>query len=575
MGTILIVDDTPFWRDITADLLRMKGYTAITAADGTLAMVALSRQPVDMIILDIEMPLLQGLTFLEKIRREEIWKNLPVVMLTGDMQKEHIILAKKLGVVDYMLKARFSPQELMARVEKCLDRPKMRATVPAAAPAPAPTAPAIHTGAAIPRLMDREHAMARADKALAGRTMSGIVSQVISAANSPRTDLADLGNLIGRDSVLTARVLKAANTNTNATSRGTINTLTDAVRILGSENVRNIAASVGVFDAMPAAEKDGFHPIRAWQHSIATAMLCAKLAPRADSTTAYLVGLCHDLGEILFRSHFGSEYKQVMEVQKASGKPLLDVQRQMLGMTHGELAERILLHLGLPPAICTPITLFHDAVRTHASLTDPIARVLQMAEDYAIGMQLSASEQDLIRPFAKVDCRTTTGVMDPPRPDDAQLRGDIFSMTAVYAQLSFKQMQKLVEPVYPRSTSRVFVAREGSISSFDPITAALESLAETVVGAHIPPAEDLAKFNGLVVLTRTSAVAGFTAFDIKEAAGDRIPVLWLAGVLDKAASTAGDTHSALLWPIALCDLASFVRGLPAAKPADATPTLAA
>jgi CheY-like chemotaxis protein len=550
MSTILVVDDTEFWRNITSEVLRAKGYTVTLAANGVEALTMLRHHIVDLIILDVDLPQIQGFTCLQQIRHDERLKNVPVIMLTGDMQKDHILLAKKLGVVDYLLKAKFSPVELLDRVRKCL----------ASREAKADAKPA-EVDCQIPRLLDRHASLARVEKAMAGRTMSGIIEQVIAAASSPLTGLSDLAAMIGHDSILTARVLQAANSVTNLTSHGHITTLPDAVRVIGCTAVRNIAASIGVFDAMPSAESDGFHPIRCWQHSIGVATICHMLAPAGSRELAYLVGLCHDLGEILFRSHFGYEYRQVLEVQKFCGKPLLEVQNKMLGITHGELAERILQSLGLPHSISHPIRLFHDSVRTQAHLSDPLAATLQLADAYATGMFLAASEHNTVRAFTKAECRNAIGVTDPPRPDDRKIRSEIIAMTVVYAKPSHRELEGLIDPICPHAMARVFVARDPSLSTFDPVSVALESLVDMTVGHALPSAKELAEYDGLIVLTRGSSVPGFTASDLAGAAGFGVPILWLTGALDTPAPSSADQPVPVRWPITLSQLAMFVQRL--------------
>ena len=71
------------------------------------------------------------------------------------------------------------------------------------------------------------------------------------------------------------------------------------------------------------------------------------------------MGLCHDLGEILFHTHFAKEYAQVLDAQSRGGRHPDDVERQMLGMTRGELVQTIVKCLGLPEQIKEPIGAFH------------------------------------------------------------------------------------------------------------------------------------------------------------------------------------------------------------------------
>jgi DNA-binding response OmpR family regulator/HD-like signal output (HDOD) protein len=397
MASILVVDDTPFWRDIAGEALRRSGFTVVTAGNGVEALAALRTHPVNLVILDVEMPQMQGLSFLQQLHQQAEWKNLPVIMLTGDMQKEHVILAKKLGAVEYLLKSRFSLPDLLSRVKHCLAAPAPAAKPPQIQAAPVqvqaeqPLKKTSSIATELPRLLTREQCITRAETALAGRNISMAAAQVISLATSPLTDVSELALRIGHDPVLSARVLQASTRASRATSRGVITTLPDAVKLLGCTTIRDIAASLGVFDAMPPASTDGFDPIRSWQHSLAVAKLCGQLAPAELSGTAYVVGLCHDLGEILFRTHFEDEYKRVLLAQTASGKPLHQVERTMLGLSHGQFSQTILRCMKIPDAIKLPIADYHDSILTGDHLREPLGRVLQLADLYATGMLMAPS----------------------------------------------------------------------------------------------------------------------------------------------------------------------------------------
>jgi hypothetical protein len=80
--------------------------------------------------------------------------------------------------------------------------------------------------------------------------------------------------------MLSARVLHVANSAAYASARPVVHTIPDAVRQVGMSTVRNVASSLGIFEAMPPSSADGFNPIRCWQHSLAVAMLCERLVPK-------------------------------------------------------------------------------------------------------------------------------------------------------------------------------------------------------------------------------------------------------------------------------------------------------
>jgi len=584
---VLVVDDVAMIRELLSASLGNAGYDFVCAAGGQQALATLDDRVPDLVLLDLNMPGIDGLGVLRAMRNRPDTKHTPVILLTASSDKEHIVAAARFGVRDYILKSKFSLSELLTRVGKYVPPPRpgfeidepasarkvSTALKPSVVPPPSVVAkkadapPAKQqsvalTGGEVPQLMDREECIKRAEIAMQARTLSGVVAQVIALAASPRGDMSDLTSLIARDSLLAARVLQAANSVSYASTRGVVATLAEAVRNIGCATVRDIAASMGVFDAMPPSGPDGFNPIRCWQHSFAVATLCNRLAPEDLGGSAYLVGLCHDLGEILFHSHFGEEYRKVLEVQEATGRRRDVLERMMLGMTHGELVQTILRCLGLPEEIRKPIASFHEAGFARAA-AHPMARLLQVADLYATGVLLASSEHSPLRPLSKPECRNAVGCEDPARPDGVPLRGEIYGLTAMLARLSPKDEAKLMEPPYGRRSIKVMLVRDPSLSAFDPLEAALESLAEVQVRHTLPTRADLVGIDAAVVAARSTSAAGFTASEIHASingGADRvIPVLWLAGRIDEGASTDSPNSPPISWPVPLSHLADFIR----------------
>lgn len=414
----------------------------------------------------------------------------------------------------------------------------------------------------VSQLLSREECIKRTEQAMQARTLSGVVAQVISLAASPRGNLAELASLVARDPLLSARILQAANSVSYTSTRGVVSTIPEAVRNIGCASVRDIAASLGVFDAMPPCSADGFNPIRCWQHSFAVATLCQRLSGDTDSGLAYLIGLCHDLGEILFQTHFGAEYRQVLEAQEATGRRRDELERKMLGMTHGEMVLTILRCMGLPETIRNPIEAFHNAGVAGRPANDASARILRVADLYANGLLLPSSVQAPLIPLTRPECRNATGEEHPARPDAVSLRSEIFALTAMLARLSSRDETSLMTAPYPHKSVRVWLARDPSLSSFDPIAAALESLADVTVAEQLPGAQKLAELRGLVVVSRSTTAPGFGALEITKAMAQHgaspLPLLWLTGRID-GPMPGGLTPT--LWPVPLSSIAEFVARL--------------
>lgn len=119
MAKILIVDDEPRIRDLIREHLQFAGYTCAEAGDGTEALSELSKGDIDLVILDIMMPFMDGMTCLREMRTRKIMT--PVIMLTARSEEYDKLAGLEGGADDYVVKP-FSPRELVARVKAVLAR---------------------------------------------------------------------------------------------------------------------------------------------------------------------------------------------------------------------------------------------------------------------------------------------------------------------------------------------------------------------------------------------------------------------------------------------------------------------
>lgn len=122
-SAILIVDDMPIFRDPIAASLRMGGYQTKSASNGAEALDLVRQETPALILLDMSMPVMDGLSFLRALRAEPAIASVPVILMTALSDRDRMLEAVKLGIEDYLLKSRFSLKELLARVNKCLPLP--------------------------------------------------------------------------------------------------------------------------------------------------------------------------------------------------------------------------------------------------------------------------------------------------------------------------------------------------------------------------------------------------------------------------------------------------------------------
>jgi two-component system response regulator BaeR len=132
---LFIVEDEPELAALVADYASAAGYRATVFGDGAQALDAIRRQPPALVVLDLMLPGLDGLSLCRELRRAASRvRDLPIVMVTARVEEIDRLLGLEAGADDYLCKP-FSPRELMARIKAILRR--------SASPAPASAAPAV------------------------------------------------------------------------------------------------------------------------------------------------------------------------------------------------------------------------------------------------------------------------------------------------------------------------------------------------------------------------------------------------------------------------------------------------
>jgi DNA-binding response OmpR family regulator len=105
--------------------LRLDGIETLTAANGQEALDVLAEHDVDLVVLDLMMPVMDGIETCRRIREDETTADLPVIMLTAKAQASDIQTGFSTGATDYVVKP-FSPRELLSRVRGSLARAGVR-----------------------------------------------------------------------------------------------------------------------------------------------------------------------------------------------------------------------------------------------------------------------------------------------------------------------------------------------------------------------------------------------------------------------------------------------------------------
>ena len=115
--TILVVDDSASVRTVVATALKGAGYNVIQASDGKDALSKMTGDKIHMIISDVNMPNMDGITFVKEVKKLPAYKFTPICMLTTESEAGKMAEGKAAGAKAWIIKP-FQPPKLLAAVEK-------------------------------------------------------------------------------------------------------------------------------------------------------------------------------------------------------------------------------------------------------------------------------------------------------------------------------------------------------------------------------------------------------------------------------------------------------------------------
>ncbi|MEO7909888.1 MAG: response regulator [Roseiflexaceae bacterium] len=129
MATILVVDDYSTSQRLLGFILRQNDHTVVTAINGLGALEQLAERSIDLVITDLSMPEMDGMTLLQELRAKPQFQNLPVIILTGSAYAQDNTRAKAAGATLFLTKP-VESEELIAKVTQLLVQPEDVAALP-------------------------------------------------------------------------------------------------------------------------------------------------------------------------------------------------------------------------------------------------------------------------------------------------------------------------------------------------------------------------------------------------------------------------------------------------------------
>jgi len=120
--TILVIEDDKFLRELISQKLTKEGFKLLEAMDGEEGVKKIQQEKPDLILLDLILPGLDGFEVLTQAKQDPALSEIPVIILSNLGQKEDIERGLKMGAVDYLIKAHFTPGEIIEKIKQALTK---------------------------------------------------------------------------------------------------------------------------------------------------------------------------------------------------------------------------------------------------------------------------------------------------------------------------------------------------------------------------------------------------------------------------------------------------------------------
>lgn len=204
--------------------------------------------------------------------------------------------------------------------------------------------------------------------------------QVQALTDSPHTTAGDIGDVVGKDTALTSRLLKLVNSAYFSLPKK-IDTVTRAVNLIGMRELRNLtmaASAAEVFSRIPSNLID---MAAFWQHSVYCALVARNLAQSCNvlhSERLFTAGLLHDVGRLLMLTKLPDEIGKAESIRITSDRDVCEIERELVDFDHAEVGHALLAHWNMPSNLCASVLYHHNPGDAHDAHLE--ASILHIAD---------------------------------------------------------------------------------------------------------------------------------------------------------------------------------------------------
>lgn len=547
-GTLLIVDDDKSIRMLLSHILTKAGYHLEQAENGKEAVKLLESSQIDLILLDIEMPIMDGMRTLGALRGDPKTKNVPVIMLTGQATADYVKKSIALGAKSFIVKQSLKPEIVVERIQQALTSPppdegKSSGSVDASdlGPEEPPIDQTLwkEKMEAIGRV-SKEQTESILESTDLSMIFPSIKEEIEESAEGDIAD-SDLVNTVEQEPAVAMNVIKTANfSQEKAGSKAS--DLETALSWVGNSGLIEIVDKVS--KVQPVGD-DKVKPwlLRWWRHSVAVAQIAAELAPAfgLEQGMVRTAGMIHDIGRLMFlNNELAPRAAAMYELTRHMAVPTIYAEQTLLAKNHKQVGAEVCERYGVPgevAAICTT----HDHDDTQRARLEEQASTLSAiicaADQTAKAIGYGSTLNDELMPIPQV--------MQTPI---VELQVQIDRALAEVETLCMWRIAQAIEPAKPAISlsGLTIVLISTTASECNPLQKALHKAGATVIA--YTDAKDLLDnqpTHDVTVFDQTDASLSLVLPNVRRVANQQslknIPKLLLARKADEPEDLIGQS----------------------------------
>lgn len=227
-----------------------------------------------------------------------------------------------------------------------------------------------------------------------------VVMELLASIDQDDVDTDTLARKIAQDQSLTAKTLRLANSSFYGRV-GAVNTIAEAIGILGFRTVRSVVTTAGLMQSMGGTGVDAPDLQPFWRHAIGAAVCARELAPflRINADHAYTAGLLHDIGRLVLVTQLAPHYAAVQSYGITNICSTLAAERAVLGLDHADIGQALAALWKFPPHLQQAVGSHHsmevpkdDALTLVVMAADAIVHALDLAVDPAEAVPQMATQ---------------------------------------------------------------------------------------------------------------------------------------------------------------------------------------